>query len=429
TALIGILFLGLFISAVSGLYPAFYLSSISPKLAITNFGRLGKTRSSFRQFLIFVQLFISIGVIASTLLMTEQIQFVANKPLGFEKDNRVLIELQGLDVIENLETIRNELLDDSNVIDMAQINQIPGVENVSWIAPTENKDGLFESRELDRIEVGYNFIQAMGVELVAGRDFSEEVTTDRDSAIIVNEALVDEMQWDDPIGKQIGYENFRKTVIGVTRDFHYGPLHNEIRPLHIAPVSNNFSNTSTIQRSLEVRSIVVRITGDNTSAALRHIESTLRRFDPAHVFDPVFLSDSLDELYESETNLLKLTGVFAAICIAISAMGLLGLAAFTTEQRFKEIGIRKTLGATSAQIVTLLTRNLLPLVALASIPSSFIAYIAIDIWLEKFAYQEDISLLPFIVAISVVAAVAFSTVALQSLKAAQSNPIETLKYE
>lgn len=184
---------------------------------------------------------------------------------------------------------------------------------------------------------------------------------------------------------------------------------------------------------MQTRSIIVNITGDNVTETLDVIESKIRQFDPSHIFDPSFLDERLNELYRSEINLMNLTEIFAGICIFISAMGLFGLAAFNTQQRNREIGVRKILGASSQQIIVLLCRSIVVMIVVAAIPATLVSYVAIGSWLERFAYRFEPNflqaLLPYGVAVLAVAAVALITVVVQSLKTAQANPIDALRHE
>jgi putative ABC transport system permease protein len=195
----------------------------------------------------------------------------------------------------------------------------------------------------------------------------------------------------------------------------------------------NFENTPAAFRPLDDHELIVNITGENVGDTLNVIEETIRLFDPKHVFNPSFLDVRLEELYGSEKNLMALTEIFAGICIFLSAMGLFGLASFNTQQRNKEIGVRKMLGASSPQIVVLLCKNVIVLVAVAAIPASIVSSLTITNWLERFAYQAEPGLLgmalPYITAILAVSFVALLTIVLQSLKTAKSNPIEALRYE
>ncbi len=434
TVLLGIIALAVTVALVSGLYPAFYLSAISPKAALTRVRDSWRSGLSIRQLLVLAQLMISIGVIASTLLMSQQMRYVASKPLGFNKENQVMLTLRGADLIEQFPTLRTELLTNPNIIEVVDTNMIPGMGNAINMIPMENNDGVIGPEQVDRVMVGLNYIDGLGIEVVEGRAFSEEMGNDYQSAMMVNEAMVEKMGWDDPIGKQIGdSENFTAYVVGVTADFHYASLNNEIGPLLIQPFVPDYSETPAQTRPLQTRSLVINITGDAVGATLTSIEDTIRQFDPTQVFDPRFLDAELDNLYRAETNLMNLTEVFAGICILISAMGLFGLASFNTEQRNKEIGVRKVLGASSQQIVLMLCRNLSVLIVVAAVPAVAASYFTIENWLNRFAYRAEPglfgALLPFLIAVLAVAAIALITASLQSLKTAQSNPVDALRYE
>lgn len=430
----GILLLGILVTFMSGLYPAFYLSSISPKAALTKIQNSWRGGLSIRQVLVFAQMAISIGVIASTLLMSQQMRYVASKPLGFDKENKVWIELRGVDVIEDIATIRNELLAETNINEVIETSMVPGFGNAVNVIPVENNDGVINPEQVDRMIVGLNFIDAMGIEVTQGRAFSPERDAGLTNVIMVNQSMVDKMGWDDPIGKQIGnMENFQTNVIGVVQDFHYAPLNNQIGPLVIQPIVNDFSQVAPQTRALQRRSIIVSITGEDVPETLKIIENKIRQFDPAHIFDPSFIDARLNELYRSETNLMQLTEIFAAICIFISAMGLFGLAAFNTQQRSREIGVRKILGASSPQIIVLLCKSVIAMIAFAAVPAIIVSYVTINNWIERFAYRFEPTILqmliPYLVAVLAVTGVALATVIAQSLKTAQSNPVDALRYE
>ncbi|MEQ8954581.1 MAG: FtsX-like permease family protein [Gammaproteobacteria bacterium] len=434
SVLLGLISLAVIVALVSGLYPAFYLSAISPKAALTRVRDSWRSGLSIRQLLVLAQLMISIGVIAATLLMSQQMRYISSKPLGFDKENQVMLTLRGADLIEQFPTLRNELLANPNIIEVVDTNMIPGFGNAINMIPMEDNDGVMNPEQIDRIMVGLNFINGLGIEVLEGRAFSEEMGTDAENAMMVNEAMVRKMGWDEPIGKQIGDgPGFTANVIGVTADFHYAPLNNEIGPLLIQPFVPDYSETPPQTRPLQTRSLIINISGDAVGATLEEIEDTIRQFDPAQVFDPQFLDAELDNLYRAETNLMNLTEVFAGICILISAMGLFGLASFNTEQRNREIGVRKVLGASSSQIILMLCRNLSVLIVIAAIPAVVASYFTIENWLSRFAYRAEPGLfgtmLPFAIAVLLVAAIALITVALQSFKTAQSNPVQALRYE
>ena len=427
--LIGIVVLAAVVGLASGLYPAFYLSAISPLSALTQVKRSWKAGLSMRQILVVAQLLISIGVIACTLLMTDQIRYVHAKPLGFDKENRLIVTLRGYDVVKNAKTIKNELRKQAGVLDATTIAVIPGTGNSVNLIETENNAGVMEPMSMDTLPVGVNFVEAMGVKLIEGRGFSEEVATDVREAVLVNESLVKQFGWEQPIGKRFKFGPAFARVVGVVQDFHYASLHNKVGPLLMRAIGDEPGPVPPNQRSLVTTSIIVVMAPDGLRDTMQRVQTVIAKFDPNFNFEPVFLEDRLNELYKSETNLMQLTGIFAGICIFISVMGLFGLAAFTTEQRTKEIGIRKVLGASDPEIVSLLSKHLLVLVAIAAIPASVVGYYAIEKWLERFAYHTDIHVVTFGVATVVVTFVALATVVMQSLKTARADPVDALRYE
>jgi putative ABC transport system permease protein len=428
TVVIGVVLLTLAVALISGLYPAFYLSAISPLSALTQVKRSWRTGFSMRQILVLAQLAVSIGVIACTLLMTDQLRYLHEKPLGFDKENRLIVTLRGYDVIKNMATIKGELRQEAGVVDVMTIGAVPGTGHGSILVPIENNDGVVEPMGMHIIGAGINLEKALGVKVVAGRSFSADIATDAREAILVNQTLVKRFGWDQPLGKRFGGGMNVRRVIGVVEDFHYTSLHNEMGPLVIQPINDNFGMVPENQRPLMTSSIIVVMSGENMRDTIGRVEKVIAKFDPKFDFEPLFLEDRLNKLYAAETNLMKLTGIFAGICIFISIMGLFGLAAFTTEQRTKEIGIRKVLGASDGQVIAMLSRHLLPLVAIAAVPASIVSYYAIDKWLQRFAYHTDIGWITFVLATLLVTLVALATVVLQSLKTARSEPVDALRY-
>jgi putative ABC transport system permease protein len=429
TVIAGVLAATLIVGFVSGLYPAFYLSSISPLAALTHVRRSWKTGFSMRQILVFAQLAISIGVIACTLLMIDQMRYIHEKPLGFDKENRLIVRLRGYDVVKSFPTIRGELKNVPNVRDITLINFVPGAEHSINMIPVESNEGTMEPTGLHRIQVGINFFPVMGIEIVEGRAFSPDIATDMREAMIVNESFVKKMGWDKPLGKRFQVGPGVARVVGVAKDFHYASLHNDLGALLIHPMQETLGVVPENQKALVSTAFIVVLSGENIPQTLRDIEAVMAKFDPKTNFEPLFLEDRLNELYKTETNLMKLTGTFAAVCILISVMGIFGLAAFTTEQRTKEIGIRKVLGASDSQIITMLSRPLLWLVLISALPASYLGYRAIDSWLQRFAYHTDISTMTFVLSTLAVCAVALMTVVLQSLRTTNSNPVDALRYE
>jgi len=431
--LLWMLGLSLVVGLISGIYPAFYLSSVTPISTLTGTTRTGKQGFHVRQTLVLIQFFISIAIIASTILMALQMRYVANKPLGFNKENQVIIRLEGADLIEKYPILKNELLKDSRIMNVSGANVPLGVVVGSHNFYLENNEGVIgrETQGIDFMSIKEDFIKTMGMELVAGRDFSREPPTDIGSSALVNEALVKKMGWKEPLGKRIQYggETGFMRVIGVVKDFHFRSLHRQVEPLIMRNVQLDVSSLPPALRAKQIIFLNVHISEEGISKTLDYIKEVLTKFDPEHPFEYNFLDDTIERLYFSEQRLMKLTGIFSGICILISCLGLFGLAAFTTEQRTKEIGIRKVLGATTFQIIVMLSRSILVIVLAASAVASLVAYLAIDEWLSGFAYHTSINPLVFLLSAVGAAAVAFITVALQSYKTARANPVEALRYE
>jgi putative ABC transport system permease protein len=217
-------------------------------------------------------------------------------------------------------------------------------------------------------------------------------------------------------------------VIGVVRDFNFKSLHTLIEPLVMSPLSDDLSSTPVLFRVFAQRLLVVNISGEDVGDTLGYIEKVMAQADPRHPFEYEFLDETLNNLYQSETRLMKLIGIFAAVCIFIACLGLFGLATFTTEQRTHEIGTRKVLGATSWQIIIMLARRILVIVVVAAILAAAFSYLAIDKWLTGFAYRAGINPLIFVLSAAAAAAVAFTTVALQSFKTANADPVKALRH-
>ena len=290
----------------------------------------------------------------------------------------------------------------------------------------DNNDNVQERTLVNLLQVGNDYINVMGMELLTGRDFSKRLLTDVGESFIVNQTMVKNMGWDQPLGKHIQDGK----VIGVVKDFHYNSLRTSVEPFMFVRIPGP-ENIPQQQRSITIRFLMINVKGEDIFKTLEYIEDIFTKFDPRHPFEYEFLDDFLNNLYFSEQRLMKLIGIFAAVCIFISCMGLFGLASFTTEQRTKEIGIRKVLGATVSQIITMLARNILYIVLGGAVVASLIAYFVMDEWLMDFAYRIDINMniWVFLAATAIAAAVAFITVVLQSFRTASDNPINAIRYE
>jgi putative ABC transport system permease protein len=417
----------LLVGVAAGLYPAFYLAAIPPLKALTRGDRLGDSGIRFRELLVLVQFTVTACVIACTLLMAAQMRYVANRPLGFEDTGKVVVKLRGVDTIERLPTIESELTADKRIRAATSSMAMPGMEITSSYMDIEANDGTMKGVLVNHLPVQENFVDVLGMRIVAGRNFSPDVATDLRGAMIVNETLARQMGWTSPLGKRMGLRG--RTVIGVVRDFNYKSLHAPVEPLVMYESVVSYSGLPPEQRGLQIRYLVLDVATRDLTDTLAFVERTLRRFDGEHPFEYRFLDETLGRQYSAEQHLMKLIGVFSAICVLVACLGLFGLATFTTARRTKEIGIRKVLGASTSQIVVLLSARTLLLVALGSVLASALAYVAMARWLEAFAYRVELGPAPFALAAAISLAVALGTVSLQSLGAARTRPAQSLRQD
>ena len=416
---LGVLAFGLCVGLLAGLYPAVYLSSFMPLTALVGRYRPGGLR--LREALVFIQFAISIGVIACTLLMGQQMRFIANQGLGFDKENRVLLTLRDRSLVERESLIASELEKRPGVLGVATTSFIMGGDIPLATGKVENPEGAMTDLGFGLMFVGDDFIPVMGIELVKGRDFSRRLLTDVGAKYIVNETFVRRMGWDEPIGKRmaLGAGAYPGTVIGVVRDFNYKSLRTNIEPLAI--VRNGDGGDERI--------MVVSIAPVGIRETLHNIQQLFAELDPVHPFEYTFLDQDLDRLYVSEERLMRLTGIFAGICIFVACLGLFGLAASATEQRTKEIGVRKVLGASTFSIILLLARRVLVLIAAGAAVASIVAWLSMQEWLSGFAYRTALDPAYLLLAALGAGAVALLTIALQSWRTAHGDPIEALRYE
>jgi putative ABC transport system permease protein len=437
--------LAMLVGLGAGLYPAFYLSAAVPVTALVGGGKRGGSRAGLRESLVFVQFLISVSVIACTLVMFAQMRYISSMSLGYARENRVNVTLRGSDTILSADAIRTQLLTNPDVLGVSWMTTPLGVGTFGVGAiGLETNDGTIEQSTVSNLGVGPDFVRVMGMKLVAGRDVTDDVVSaagggpggapvSRISEIIVNEAVVRAQHWKEPIGKRFeigqGPAAQRGTVVGVVQDFNFRSVHEGVGPFAIYRRVEDFSRLAPVLRMHEERTMVLSIAGKNVPATLKFVGDTMRKFDGLHPFEFEFVDDSLQRLYVSDSRLTHLIAMFAGICIFIACLGLFGLASFMAAQRTREIGVRKVFGARTGQIITLLAHRIVYLVLGAAAVASVLSYLVMKAWLENFAFRAAISPLIFVAAALAGLAIAYLTVAIQSLRAARAHPVASLRYE
>jgi putative ABC transport system permease protein len=416
-----LILLGIFITigVLAGCYPALFLSSFSPIAALKNKLVSGKDNGFVRKGLVVFQFTISIVLIAGTLLIFRQMKFMQNQKLGINKDQMVMVKLKNA-IAPKYKLIRDELVSAPGVVSstVTDFSYADGISNIALL-PEGASENEITSEAV--ISVDRNFLKTFSIELAAGRDFSEEFASDDTAAFIVNESAVRHFNWgtaDQAIGKNVDWGLGKKgKVIGVVKDFNFSSLHEAIKPLiiHIHPDW--------------YRIVALKINAANASETIAALEKKWKSLYPDMPFEYTFLNEEFAQLYKSEKQTQTIVGLLSGLAIFIACLGLFGLAAFMAEQRMKEIGVRKVLGADVLGIVALLSKDFIILVLIAIAFAVPMAWFAMDRWLEGFAYKTELSWWIFAAAGVVAIVIALFTVSFQSIKAALTNPAKVLKSE
>jgi putative ABC transport system permease protein len=398
---------------LAGSYPAFYISGFSP-LAILK-GKLTTSLAELisRKGLVIFQFTLSTVLIVAVIVIYQQVQFIRNSPVGYNKDNIVRFAAEGR-ILSNQETFVSEL------------RKIPGVTNASntfaniigrkwsagmgWPGKDPNETVYFEI-----FSVGHQFIETMGMRIKEGRPFSESFGGDSLN-ILVNESAVRVMNLKNPIGATVRFNGTNYQIIGVLKDFHFESMHDAIKPVFMH-----------LQRG--EGSIVARIQAGNEHATLDAIKRLYERYNPGFPFTFNFLDEAYQKQYETETRIALLSGYFAGLAIIISCLGLFGLAAFTAQKRRKEIAIRKVVGASSTRITAMLSADFLKLIGIALMIAFPVSWWLMNNWLQGYAYRVDLSAAVFMLTGALVLFITVMAISLQAIKAATANPVKNLRTE
>jgi putative ABC transport system permease protein len=429
--IIALLTFSLFIGLLSGSYPAIFLSKFKPALAIKGFSTAGKRSGGLRQALVVFQFALSITLILATLMARQQLDFVRNRDLGFQKDQLVVIDINSGLVRKGFDVIKTEISKIPLVKDIAVSSRVPGEwKNLPQVGvAVQSTEAL---QKMYFMGVDANFLRTFDIKLLDGRNFSEEILADS-ASFLINETAAKELGLADPFSESLTVQsvNFavedealetplRGRIVGIVKDFHFQSLHQKIGPMLIAFRNNPIHSIDYFS---------VRLLPGDAQSALNEMDRILRTIDPAHLIEYNFLDDRLDNFYRQDTKRGQLFTMAAVVSVGLACLGLFSLVSFMTEQRTKEIGIRKALGATTAQIVALLSSTYIKLVLAAFVIATPLAIWAINQWLQSFAYKTEIGLLTIIVTGVFSLLIAFVTVGYKSIKAAWENPGKSLRRE
>jgi len=412
----GLLALSILVGLLSGIYPALYMSNFS---AIDSLGFKGvkQSKSWFRNILVLFQFSVAIFLIAATLLVQKQMNLIMEDSLGFNKEQVVLVK--NVSYLENLEAYMDELRTLPEVIQVSASVDVPGDKITNWGFGAE---GVERSFSLNVNFSDESYIETMGMEMVRGRYFSKEFIADT-GKIVLNETAVNLLEMDDPIGRityMWGARNRPYEVIGVVKDYHWESKHNEVRPHALMLQVEGLRSPYYLS---------VRIAGSDYQKIIRTLQKDWEKYVPAIPFEYEILDKHYDGIYQNEKQTRSLLYIFAVIAIIISCLGLFGLASFMAERRTKEIGIRKTNGATTSHILRLLSLDFTKWVLLANIIAWPLTWFAMKRWLETFAYRVEIPYWVFLVAGVLAFIIALSTVSFHAIRASRQNPGMSLRYE
>jgi len=437
------LLMPLLMSLVTGLgagcYPALFLSRFQAAPVLQGKLNLQRGSHALRKGLVVAQFAISIIMAAATLVIYRQLAYLRSKPLGFNKEQVVVLNIRDSVAQKKIAVLKSELAQHPRILAATISSTVPGRTGEKFLpswhyrmpGDEENKHEHGHAFEhVSTLFVDDDFLAALEIELTAGRNFSRDFPADLAETLIINEAAVKKFEWRTPaaaIGQEIkssesGDRNLK--VIGVTKDFHYASLHNNVGPLIIRLIDHK-----ALTQPGEQMTLSLRLDANDLRATMAFLNAKWQAFDADHPLEYFFLDENFDQLYRADQRLGRIFGYFSALAIFIAGMGLFGLASLTTAQRTKEVGIRKVLGASVGGVVALLSKDFVKLVLLANLIAWPIAYYAMNRWLQNFAYRVNLSWWVFALAGGVALLIALLTVSTQAIKAALANPVEALRYE
>lgn len=421
--LLALLGFGLATGVSAGVYPAIFISGQKPSQVLTNkqSGRMGK--SLLRQGLVVFQLILSFFLIIASFVVSEQHRFMRNTDMGFDKQNVIVLPIRG-DMSKNLETTKMAFSEDPNVVSATMGYGLPG-EAFAGDAIIDKATG--KTWHINMLTADHDYIKTLGLQIIAGRDFSKEIQTDELHSFILSETAAKMLGYskpEDALNHEISWPRWdapdsvkEGRVIGVVRDVQLNSMRENISPLiiHVYPFA--------------YATLTLRTTGKDITTTIRHLEETWKRFNSEWPFAYRFLDENFDKMYKAEEKLASLFGIFTGFTIVVACLGLFGLVVYSTTQRYKEVSIRKVLGASESRVMLLLAKNYLILIVIAFTLAAPLSYYAASEWLQTFAFRIQVTPLLFVKAGLLISCICFLTVGLQSFKATRANPVDALKEQ
>jgi hypothetical protein len=398
------------------------MSTLKPIVVLKGLLKFNFGATLFRKVLVVFQFALSIILILGMIVIYRQINYIHNKNLGFAKEDLLYMPLEG-GLQKNFMTFKEELLKQPGIKDISSAQDSPlevgsSTQGVRWPGKDTTKQILFSNNPIT-----YDYVKTMGIELVAGRDFDPSYSLDTNN-YLVNEAAARKIGYKDPVGKELTMWGDKGTIIGLMKDYHHNSLHVPIEPLIL-----RLMKVSWVKENGYWGNVIIRTEKGQTKQALASMEKVFKQFNPGYPFKYYFTDDEIMKNYKAEYTVSKLSKYFAFLAIFISCLGLFGLVTFTAEQKTKEIGIRKALGASVTGIVRMLSKDFLKLVLIAAVIAFPFAWWMMHKWLEGFVYRVDIGWWVFVVAGIVALLIALLTISFQSIKAAIANPVKSLRTE